>query len=50
MTSVFLHPIGGAGDRLCLDNLVKRAAGQAVQSINVMYGWDEREGLQSKSL
>jgi N-acetyl-gamma-glutamyl-phosphate reductase len=30
----------------CLDNLVKGAAGQAVQSLNVMYGWDEREGLQ----
>ncbi len=30
----------------CLDNLVKGAAGQAVQNMNVMYGWDEREGLQ----
>jgi N-acetyl-gamma-glutamyl-phosphate reductase len=29
----------------CLDNLVKGAAGQAVQSMNWMYGWDEREGL-----
>ena len=29
----------------CLDNLVKGAAGQAVQNMNVMYGWDEREGL-----
>ena len=29
----------------CLDNLIKGAAGQAVQSMNLMYGWDEREGL-----
>jgi N-acetyl-gamma-glutamyl-phosphate reductase len=30
----------------CLDNLLKGAAGQAVQNMNLMYGWDEREGLQ----
>ncbi len=30
----------------CLDNLVKGAAGQAVQNCNVMFGWDQREGLQ----
>jgi N-acetyl-gamma-glutamyl-phosphate reductase len=30
----------------CLDNLLKGAAGQAVQNMNRMYGWDEREGLQ----
>ena len=29
----------------CLDNLVKGAAGQAVQNMNVMYGWREAEGL-----
>ena len=29
----------------CLDNLIKGAAGQAVQNMNVMYGWDEKEGL-----
>ncbi len=29
----------------CLDNLIKGAAGQAVQNMNLMYGWDEREGL-----
>ena len=29
----------------CLDNLLKGAAGQAVQNMNVMYGWDEAEGL-----
>jgi N-acetyl-gamma-glutamyl-phosphate reductase len=30
----------------CLDNLLKGAAGQAVQNMNVMYGWNEQEGLQ----
>lgn len=29
----------------CIDNLVKGAAGQALQSFNVAYGLDEREGL-----
>ena len=29
----------------CLDNLLKGAAGQAVQNLNVMYGWPESEGL-----
>lgn len=30
----------------CLDNLIKGASGQAVQNMNVMFGWNEREGLQ----
>jgi len=30
----------------CLDNLLKGAAGQAVQNLNVMYGWNEAEGLK----
>lgn len=29
----------------CLDNLLKGAAGQAVQNMNVMFGWNEAEGL-----
>lgn len=29
----------------CLDNLLKGAAGQAVQNLNVMCGWKESEGL-----
>jgi N-acetyl-gamma-glutamyl-phosphate reductase len=29
----------------CLDNLLKGAAGQAVQNLNVMRGWQETEGL-----
>jgi len=30
----------------CIDNLLKGAAGQAVQNMNLMYGWAEEEGLQ----
>lgn len=30
----------------CLDNLLKGAAGQAVQNLNVMMGWSEAEGLE----
>jgi N-acetyl-gamma-glutamyl-phosphate reductase len=42
-----VHPI--APDRLivvsAIDNLVKGASGQAIQSMNVMFGLDERTGL-----
>ena len=41
------------GDKLvihsALDNLLKGAAGQAVQNMNLMFGLDEREGLRLKS-
>jgi len=30
----------------CVDNLLKGAAGQAVQNMNLMFGWREEEGLQ----
>jgi N-acetyl-gamma-glutamyl-phosphate reductase len=30
----------------CIDNLLKGAAGQAVQNMNLMYGFKERDGLQ----
>jgi N-acetyl-gamma-glutamyl-phosphate reductase len=30
----------------CVDNLLKGAAGQAVQNMNLMYGWGEEKGLQ----
>ena len=33
-----------------IDNLVKGAAGQAVQNMNIMMGWEEITGLQSISL
>ena len=29
----------------CLDNLLKGAASQSVQNMNLMYGWEESEGL-----
>ena len=29
----------------CEDNLIKGAAGQAIQNMNLMYGWGEEEGL-----
>jgi N-acetyl-gamma-glutamyl-phosphate reductase len=42
--------LAGDGRRLvlvsCVDNLLKGAAGQAVQNMNLMYGWQEEEGLQ----
>ena len=30
----------------CIDNLLKGASGQAVQNMNLMFGFDEKEGLQ----
>ena len=30
----------------CIDNLLKGAAGQAVQNMNLMFGFSEKEGLQ----
>jgi N-acetyl-gamma-glutamyl-phosphate reductase len=42
------------GDKLvihsALDNLLKGASGQAVQNMNLMFGLDEREGLNLKSI
>jgi N-acetyl-gamma-glutamyl-phosphate reductase len=39
------------GERLilisCIDNLMKGAAGQAVQNMNLMYGWPETTGLMN---
>ncbi len=32
-----------------IDNLVKGAAGQAIQNLNLMMGWDETLGLQFRS-
>ena len=34
----------------CLDNLVKGAAGQAVQNMNLMFGFPEEEGLEQLAL
>jgi len=33
-----------------IDNLVKGAAGQAVQNLNIMFGLDETTGLQGVGL
>jgi N-acetyl-gamma-glutamyl-phosphate reductase len=33
-----------------LDNLVKGSSGQAVQNLNVMFGFDETLGLQQQPL
>ena len=42
--------LDGAGQRLmivsCLDNLGKGAAGQAVQNMNGMMGFEEADGLR----
>ncbi|NBV30358.1 MAG: N-acetyl-gamma-glutamyl-phosphate reductase, partial [Chitinophagaceae bacterium] len=41
------------GDKLvihtAIDNLLKGAAGQAVQNMNLLFGWDETAGLQLKA-
>jgi len=34
----------------CLDNLVKGASGQAVQNMNIMMGFPEKEGLEQRAL
>jgi len=34
----------------CLDNLVKGAAGQAIQNMNIMFGLSESEGLEQLAL
>ena len=50
-----VHPtVDEATNRLivvsCLDNLVKGAAGQAVQNMNLMFGFAEEEGLRQLAL
>ena len=32
-----------------IDNLLKGASGQAVQNMNLLFGFDETEGLQLKA-
>ncbi len=34
----------------CIDNLVKGAAGQAIQNMNIMFGMEETEGLEQLAL
>lgn len=33
-----------------IDNLAKGAAGQAIQNMNIMFGWDERAGLNAPGI
>ncbi len=33
----------------CIDNLLKGASGQAIQNMNLLFGFDEKEGLQLKA-
>ena len=39
------RPRRAARDGACIDNLVKGAAGQAIQNFNVAFGFDETLGL-----
>ena len=49
--SAFADPRTGTAILIAaLDNLVKGAAGQAVQAFNLMQGWDETLGLQDSGL
>ena len=34
----------------CMDNLIKGASGQAIQNMNLMFGLDERCGLNLKAI
>lgn len=48
MCRIALHKAGGSGKLVVLsviDNLTKGAAGQAIQNMNIMFGFDERSGL-----
>jgi N-acetyl-gamma-glutamyl-phosphate reductase len=52
-TNKCLIQLEKVGDHLVIhsvaDNLLKGASGQAVQNMNLMMGWDEKEGLGLKS-
>ena len=51
-TNKALLSVAKHGDKLhivsVIDNLLKGASGQAVQNMNLMCGFDEREGLRLK--
>ncbi|MFL5537877.1 MAG: N-acetyl-gamma-glutamyl-phosphate reductase [Longimicrobiaceae bacterium] len=49
--SIGVQPVAGVERPMlilvaAIDNLVKGAAGQAVQNLNLMFGWGETEGLE----
>lgn len=50
MCRIAVHKAGGSGKLVILsviDNLTKGAAGQAVQNMNILFGFQEQVGLQS---
>lgn len=50
---ISLHPVDTTGQIViisAIDNLVKGAAGQAVQNLNIMCGLDETTGLQLRNI
>ena len=49
---VYLNPDNGKDVTIvsAIDNLVKGASGEAIQNMNLMYGFDETEGLKSEGL
>ncbi|MCH2191400.1 MAG: N-acetyl-gamma-glutamyl-phosphate reductase [Gammaproteobacteria bacterium] len=50
MCRIAIHKAGGSGKLVVLsviDNLTKGAAGQAVQNMNIMFGFDEMAALQN---
>ncbi len=53
-TNKALIHVGKHGDKLLIlstiDNLLKGASGQAVQNMNLMFGLDEKTGLQLKNI
>ena len=53
MCRLALHKAGGSNKIVVLsviDNLTKGAAGQAVQNMNIMYGFAEAQGLMSAAV
>lgn len=53
MCRIALHKAGGSGKLVVLvveDNLTKGAAGQAIQNMNIMFGFDETTGLLSPAV
>ena len=53
MCEISLHPASSAGGLIiisAIDNLVKGAAGEAVQNMNIMFGMDEAAGLKYRNI
>lgn len=53
MCRIALHKAGGSGKLVVLsviDNLTKGAAGQAIQNMNIVFGFDETSGLNNPAV